>query len=286
MNTEVLAESRNPKITGNLLATDIRRDSRSVLSNGSVIHSRPGRPGHHIADHLRKQLEDPQQWESLKRQFTHLRITRYGLAKLAQLEHETGLKSHTEALNFLLDTRRENLLPPSPELLLGTDTPIQIIGQSGAGKSIFMRNKILPLVKGALLVIDIGDEYRLRRISLSEVFEIDWEHNLQQVRFVPSSNPYAARGELTTLLTHLSMIKMSKHTAKVFPSGVLSKTTIVCEEGHRLFGSSVFRDFVSEARKYVRKLFVVASDPTLFGSVCQLVRPPLVTELPSQESLP
>ena len=147
-----------------------------------------------------------------------------------------------------------------------------------------MRTRILPRVGGSLLVIDIGDEYKLKRISLSEVFEIEWEHNTQQLRFVPSSNPYAARGELTTLLTHLSMVKMSKHTAKVFPSGVLSGTTIVCEEAHRLVGSGVFRDFVSEARKYVKKLFMIASDPALFGSVCQLVRPPALQELLGDKS--
>src|SRR5439155_21702941 len=70
-----------------------------------------------------------------------------------------------------------------------------------------------------------------------------------------------------------------------FPSGVLSGTTIVCEEAHRLVGSGVFRDFVSEARKYVKKLFMIASDPALFGSVCQLVRPPALQELLGDKSL-
>ena len=48
----------------------------------------------------------------------------------------------------------------------------------------------------------------------------------------------------------------------------MSKWVVIVEEAHRLSREPAFQNFLAEGRKFTRKILVVASDPSLYGSIC------------------
>ena len=173
------------------------------------------------------------------------------------------------------------VLPASLKLMFHDDRPACISGPPGSGKSLFLA-RVLPDVPGPLFLVDLADEHiDLKRVSVGNFFEIKWARADANTRlkFVPSSNLDVRRGELRTVFSHLNMVKMDGHSPEKFPSGVLSGWTLIVEEAHRLARDAAFQNFLAEGRKFTRKIIVVASDPSLFGSICRLVKPPPLEEL-------
>jgi len=196
------------------------------------------------------------------------------------------LRSHNETLTYVIEnSRRENLvLPASLKLIFTDDRPVCLCGPSGSGKSLFLKG-VLPGIPGLLFLVDLGDEHKgLKRLGIGDFFEVKWARAESDVRveFVPSANLDVSKGELRTIFSHLNMVKMDNHSSDRFPSGVLSKWVIMVEEAHRLSREPAFLNFLAEGRKFVRKIIVVASDPSLYGSICRLLKPPPLEELLSR----
>ncbi len=239
--------------------------------------------GQKIAQALQEQLANPEQWPQLKSTHSNIRISQFNLAWLSRLEKETGLRSHNETLAYLIEnSRRENLiLPATLKFLFHDDRPVCLSGPSGCGKSLFLKTA-LPNIAGPLFLVDLADEHRgLKKITLGDFFGVKWAEagGSTRIKFVPSANLDVSRGELRTIFSHLNMVKMEDHSPERFPSGVLSDWTIIIEEAHRLAREEAFRNFLAEGRKFARKILVVASDPSLYSSICRLVKPPPLEEL-------
>ncbi len=252
--------------------------SRSDLRGRRVFQA-----GQKIAKTLQEQLSDPANWPSLKTSFANIRLSRYNLAWLSRIESETGLRSHNETLTYMIEnSRRENaVLPANIKLIFHDDRPICLTGPSGTGKSLFLK-RVLPSIPGPLFLVDLADEHvGLKKVGVGEFFEIKWARadSDTRLKFVPSSNLDVSRGELRTIFSHLNMLKMDGHSPEKFPSGLLSPWTLVVEEGHRLVRETSFLNFLAEGRKFTRKIIVVASDPSRFGSICRLAKPPPLEEL-------
>lgn len=242
-----------------------------------------------LAHRLEEVISDPEQWDNLKRRYSNVRVSHYALGQLAKIQSLSGLRTLSQVVDFLIESSRpENrILPASKSLIFADDRPVCLVGPSGTGKSLFIKT-VLPSISGPLLVVDLADEHEgLKQISVGNFFEIKWNRADAQTRlkFVPSANLDVSRRELRTLFSHLNMLKMDGHSAGRFPSGVLSNWVFIVEEAHRLTREPAFLNFLSEARKFVRKLIVVASDPSLFGSICRLVKPPPLEELLNESQM-
>lgn len=239
--------------------------------------------GQKIAKTLEEQLSDPANWPSLKTSFANIRLSRYNLGWLSRIESETGLRSHNETITHVIEnSRRENvILPASLKLVFHDDRPICLSGPSGSGKSLWLK-RVLPNITGPLFLVDLADEHQeLKKVGVGDFFEIKWAKANAETRlkFVPSSNLDVSKGELRTIFSHLNMLKMEGHSPEKFPSGVLSNWTIIVEEAHRLARDAAFQNFLTEGRKFTKKIVIIASDPSLFGSICRLLKPPPLEEL-------
>ena len=228
--------------------------------------------GRKIARSLQEKLSDPSQWQGLKLAHSNLRISQFNLAWLSRLESETGLRSHNETLTYVIEnSRRENLiLPASLKLLFYDDRPVSLSGPSGSGKSLFLK-QVIPGIAGPLFLVDLGDEHKgLKRLGIGDFFDVKWARADSDIRvkFVPSSNLGVSKGELKTIFNHLGLVKMDGHSPDRFPSGALSRWVVIVEEAHRLSREPAFQNFLAEGRKFTRKILVVASDPSLYGSIC------------------
>ncbi len=253
------------------------------ISKGDLRGRRVFQAGQKIAKTLEEQLSDPANWQSLKTSFANIRLSRYNLGWLSRIESETGLRSHNETITHVIEnSRRENaVLPANLKLVFHDDRPICLSGPSGSGKSLWLR-RVLPSITGPLFLVDLADEHlELKKVGVGDFFEIKWAKANAETRlkFVPSSNLDVSKGELRTIFSHLNMVKMDGHAPEKFPSGVLSSWIIIVEEAHRLVRDSAFQNFLAEGRKFTRKIIVVASDPSLFGSICRLLKPPPLEEL-------
>jgi len=236
-----------------------------------------------LSETVKEQVTHPELWRLLKKRYANVRVSHYTYGQLARIEGETGLRTLGQVVDFLVEGRRENILPASFDLVFCDDRPVSIAGVSGSGKSLFLISMVIPRVEGPLFVIDVANEYRtLKRLGLGDFFQVHWAKTNLKLRFVPDKNPDVAKVELQNIFSRLSAVKVEHHDDKKFPSGNLSRWVILVEEAHRLSNEPVFQHFVAEARKFTRKLIVVCSDPTLFGNVCRLLKPPPLEELKRQ----
>jgi hypothetical protein len=242
------------------------------------------------AREVEKRLADPRNWDALKHGFTNFRISDYVLAWLSKLESETGIKSHNSALVYLIENakRESMILPASNTLIFLGDQPYCLTGPSGSGKSLWLKQNLQEF-PGPLFLIDLGHEYLgLHNVDIGGFFDLKWAKAdaLTRIKFNPNANLDVSKGELHTIFGHLNMLKMEGHDPRHFPSGALSRWTIVVEESHRLRQDSAFINFLSEARKFTRKILIVASSPGNYGSICQLVKPPPLEELLAKVPVP
>lgn len=235
------------------------------------------------AKYLEKLLADPQQWPYLKSSSTNFDISNYNLAWLGRLESETGIKSHNSALTFLIENakRESMILPASSKLIFTGDQPYCLCGPAGSGKSLWLKQHLADF-PGPLFMVDLAHEYTgLHRIDIGGFFDLKWSRAdaLTRLKFDPNPNLDVSKGELHTIFGHLNMLKMEDHVANKIPSGALSRWTIIVEEAHRLRQDSAFTNFLAEARKFTRKILIIASSPVYYGGICQLVKPPPLEEL-------
>lgn len=233
---------------------------------------------------LVRQLDDPSRQEWLESHFSNIRLSWRDKARVELLRSKLRLETMTETIRIALEayeTRTPMIPEATLESLYEDDRPVQISGGMGSGKSLHMQ-QTLPLINAPVFIIDLANEYkRAKRLGLEGFFSIKWgradEHT--RLKFVPTNNSQVAASELQNIFSHLNTVKTTKYQPGKVPSGVLSKWVFIIEESHRVAKEAAFLNFLYEARKFTRKIILVASDPNLFGSTCKLLRPPPLHEL-------
>ncbi len=208
--------------------------------------------------------------------FINLRISRDTHAKIGQLEREIGMRTKSATVTWLVDNvQRQNLVrPASRERVFENDTPTVICGPPGSGKTTFAREAVVPGT-APLLVLDVVGEYpSLRKVTLPQLLGFKWRrHNGLQIRFVPSANPILFSAEMSSLFSQLNSVKSDGFKPGTIPSGLLKDWVLLCEESHRLKSVESFNLFLLEARKYLKNIILICSDPQTFGSFCATLRP-------------
>ena len=89
-------------------------------------------------------------------------------------------------------------------------------------------------------------------------------------------------GRFTALENEGRVEALCHSGSNVVPSGQLSKWVIITEESHRLLRSVQFSDFMSESRKFTRKLLVISNNTGPFREVARVVVPPPLQQLLDQ----
>ncbi len=210
--------------------------------------------------------------------FINLRISRETHARIGQLEREIGMRTKSATVTWLVDNvQRQTLVrPASRDRVFESDTPTVICGPPGCGKTSFARDEIVPGT-APLLVLDVVGEYpALRRVTLPQLLGFKWRrHNGIQVRFVPSANPILFHAEISSLFSQLNAVKSDGFKPGTVPSGLLKDWVLLCEESHRLKSIESFNLFLLEARKHLKKIVLICSDPQTFGAYCETLRPSL-----------
>ncbi|MGD0318941.1 MAG: hypothetical protein ABSB56_04535 [Nitrososphaerales archaeon] len=198
--------------------------------------------------------------------FTSLKLMAEVRDKLRLLKKELGFANYNALLNYMaLELTKGEAIPPASYAQVFRDNrPVVLTGQSGAGKTTTVK-ELLKGWKGNVFLIDVRDEYReLSQIDLGKFFSLRWERQNQRIRFVPSPNREASRGEGTAIFAHLIF---------VMGSGALKDWAVIIEEGHRFEGDANLRGLLIEARKFVRKVIVVTTDWRVYGDVARIFKP-------------
>jgi len=145
-----------------------------------------------------------------------------------------------------------------PKNVMETTVPVVLTGLPLAGKTYFVRHKIIPRIHNPLsvLVVDTAGEYN----ELPQVkYDIDF-HKPQKIRFVPSETPTISTGEVRFMFDTLHMNR-----------GLLKNWIIVIEEGHRYIDIKQLMDFVYESRKFCRKVVVITPNSKEFKGLRTLI---------------
>jgi len=260
----------------------------SSLKN--VSGNRLLRESREITRNLVELLKDPSNWARLKASQSTVRLSKYNLAFLSRLESETALRSHNECVSFLVETlirTRDMALPATTELIFIDDRPTVLTGQSGSGKTLYTKTRLLPTIRAPVFVLDVVGEYTgIRKVSLSDLFSLKWEKasDSTRIRFVPNNNTLLADSETAMLFDRLNVVKKEGFEPNVVPSGQLSKWVIITEESHRLLRSSQFTDFLSESRKFCKKILVISNNTGPFREMARILLPPPLEQLLNHET--
>jgi hypothetical protein len=208
--------------------------------------------------------------------FINLRISRDTHAEIGLLEREIGMRTKSATVTWLVDNvKRQNLIrPASRERVFENDTPTVISGPPGWGKTTFAKDEIVPGTTPLLVLDVVGDYPSLRKVTLPQLLGLNWRrHNGLQIRFIPSVNPILFSAEMSSLFTQLNSIKSDGFKPGTIPSGLLKDWTLLLEESHRLKSIEAFNLFLLEARKYLRKIILICSNPDTFGAYCTTLKP-------------
>jgi len=254
----------------------------TTIRDGHVL---PRRAGIKISQQILDELSDPGNWDRLKHTFINTRSSAYNLAWLRKLQSETGLHSYNETQTFLVESyvrTKQLALPISTELLFADDRPALLTSGSGTGKTLWTKTRLLPNLKSPTLIIDLAGEYsHVRKIGLPDLFSLKFEKTTDstRLRFVPSNSSILADAELGMLFDRLNVVKQQTFKPDHVPSGSLQRWVLVAEEGHRLLRSPAFMDFVSESRKYLRKILVISNNAGPLAQICRVLVPPPIEQL-------
>jgi len=248
-------------------------------NNGRRVTTTPSESQTAESDSIVTVPQHPSRIPNGKAGYVNIQISRKCHTELGQIQERTLLRTKGQVVDYLIETAQtESPIIPTASLgrLFATDVPVQLCGRSGSYKSLFLKS-ILPNIPHPCFITDIAGEYQnVKRLTVGDFYSFKWDKAEPdtRVRFVPTNNAQVAASELRTVFQFLNTEKMRKYQPNKIPSGILAKWVVLVEESHRLSRESSFLHFLYESRKFTRKIIAVASDPSLFGNVCELLRPP------------
>jgi len=178
------------------------------------------------------------------------RISRRNIEKLLELKRAMNIKSIDAVVGYLVSEIMSDFKQATVEEVMRDTVPVILTGIPNAGKTYFLREKLLPSVNGEdpVLVVDVHSEYpSLEQIDLGKFYALDFKAEGRKLRFIPNPDVDVSKSEIAGLVSHL--VRNQKF---------LAHWTLVIEEGHRFEKLKVLRDFMAEARKHTRKLIVVS----------------------------
>ncbi len=212
-----------------------------------------------------------------KTSYVNIRVSRHTREVIRQVQNDSAFRTTASTLDWVMQTiERQSLTKPATvEKLFESDIPSVVCGPPGCGKTTFCREKVVPNCAPLLVVDPVGEYQTIGKTSLANLMGLKWGRASasSRLRFIPSSNPILFSAEMTSLFSYLNGVKSEKFNPGQHPSGLFRDWTFLCEEGHRLRSIDAFNLFLLEARKYCKKIILVCSDPTIFGSFCESLRP-------------
>jgi hypothetical protein len=183
---------------------------------------------------------------------THTRIFTEDLTKINQIRDSSGFRSTAWVLHSLLEVQAKNLA--TVESIMNERVPVILVGKPLAGKSYFIKNKLLVSLEGSpVLVIDVQNEYEnLKKIGF-DIFALDFTNFKEHVRFVPNSQSMVSESEIGSLFSNLEMKRDN-----------LSKLTIIVEEGQAFKNIAPLVRFLYGSRHIVRKMVMITPQVDCF----------------------
>lgn len=197
---------------------------------------------------------------------TSIAVTVETRQKLQALKKELGFRNLSALFSYIiLEETRGTVVPPASYDLVFRDTkPVILTGESGAGKTTTIRN-LLKEYRGNAFILDVSNEYKeFDQLDLGKIFSLRWSREGQKVRFVTDPNPDISKVEAATIFPRLAF---EMH------AGSLKEWLIVIEEGHRFGQDQGLRAFLTEARKFTRKVILVTTDWRLYEGIAKVFKP-------------
>jgi hypothetical protein len=277
MKSDVMSESEKPEIAASGLSGAHGGQAQIIgrQRDVSIAHS--------LARRLAQEIADPERWSSLKRNYSNVRVSHWTYGHAAREQSQSGLRTLGQVFDFWAENSRleTHILPASKALIFRDDRPCCVTGPSGSGKSLWIKTRLLPHIEGPLFLLDAQSEYSmLKSVNIGKLLGTKWATAAAttRIRFCLNANYDIARGEARSIFSQLIMLAGEGFSPIKIPSGSLERWVVLVEESHRYSSDPYFRTFVSEARKHIRKLILVCSDPSLYGNVARLVKPPVSVE--------
>lgn len=189
---------------------------------------------------------------------THVRIFTEDRTRLSTIRNECGFRSSAYVLHSLLEQQAKNAA--TVEAIMDSRAPVVVTGKPLAGKSFFIKNKLLPALTGnPVLLIDVQNEYtNLKKIGF-DIFGLNFENYTEHVRFAPNTQSMVAESEISSLFSNLEMKKE-----------VLSNWVIIAEESQSFKTLAPFVRFLYGSRHIVRKMIVVTPQTDCFQGLTTL----------------
>jgi len=182
------------------------------------------------------------------RPLTLVKLQKEDFEKLQKIKDECQILDVGATIHQLLQTQACTEIV-TVERVMNERTPVLLVGKPLAGKSHFIKTKLLPsLIGQPVLIVDVQDEYSNLKSIGFDIFSLNFENFAEHIRFVVNKQSMVAESEVSSLFSNLEMKRE-----------VLSKWTIIVEECQS-FSVNVapFLRFLYGSRHIVRKMVCVS----------------------------
>ena len=183
---------------------------------------------------------------------THVRVWRDDHKKLLSIRSNMGFSNVAWVVHMLLKEQAEHTA--SFEALMKDNVPTVLTGRPLAGKTFFVKQKLLPALAGSpVLVIDSWNEYTELRNVGYEIFGLNFKEFNEHIRFVPNTQSRVAETEVESIFSHLDMKRNE-----------MARWIIIVEEAHTFKNVPAFAKFLYGSRHVVRKMIAVTPQTDAF----------------------
>jgi hypothetical protein len=234
MSTQILQE---PQVTQPKTHTWVRHDDYEQLK---VIMNAMGTPS--LAETIHNVLHPED-----KRPLTLVKLQEEDFEKLKRIKDECQINDLGAVIHQLLQSQAITEIV-TVERVMKERTPVLLVGKPLAGKSQFIKTKLLPSLTGQpVLLLDVQDEYSNLKSIGFDIFSLDFENFTEHIRFVINKQSMVAESEVSSLFSNLEMKRE-----------VLSKWTIIIEECQSFVNVTPFLRFLYGSRHIVRKMVCIS----------------------------
>lgn len=194
----------------------------------------------------------PQEPEKAPGKSTHVRVWKDDHQKLLTIRSNMGFSNLAWVVHMLLKEQAEHTA--SIEALMKGNVPTVLTGRPLAGKTFFVKQKLLPALGGnPVLVIDSWNEYTELRNVGYDIYGLNFKDFNEHIRFVPNTQSRVAETEVESIFAHLDMKRNE-----------MARWVIIVEEAHTFKNVPAFTKFLYGSRHVVRKMIAVTPQTDAF----------------------